>query len=72
MRGEQDKKPSMQRLPRDIVADFIKNGGVVLMCGPCMQEFGLTLKDLVPGVQMGKPGLTQSYIFAPNTRTLSW
>jgi predicted peroxiredoxin len=72
LRGEQDKKPSMKRLPRDILADFIKNGGVVLMCGPCMQEFGLTLKDLVPGVQMGKPGLTQGYIFAPNTRTLSW
>jgi predicted peroxiredoxin len=72
LRGEQGKKPSMKRLPRDILADFIKNGGVVLMCGPCMQEFGLTLKDLVPGVQMGKPGLTQSYIFAPNTRTLSW
>jgi predicted peroxiredoxin len=69
--GEQDK-PGMKRLPGDILADFISNGGVVLMCGPCMEEFGLTLKDLVPGVQMGKPGLTQGYIFAPNTRTLSW
>jgi predicted peroxiredoxin len=72
MSGEQEKKPSMQRVPRDILADFIRDGGVVLMCGPCLAEFGLKLEDLVPGVQMGKPGYTQSFIFAENARTLSW
>ena len=70
--GAQEKKPSMQRLPRDIIADFIRDGGVVLMCGPCMAEFGLKMDDLVPGVQMGKPGYTQSFMFAENARTLSW
>jgi predicted peroxiredoxin len=70
--GEQEKKPSMQRVPRDILADFIRDGGAVLMCGPCLTEFGLTLDDLVPGVQMGKPGFTQSFIFAENARTLTW
>ena len=72
MKGEQEKKPSMQRIPRDIIADFIRDGGVVLMCGPCMAEFGLKLEDLVPGVQMGKPGFTQGFIFAENARTLTW
>ncbi len=70
--GEQEKKPSMQRVPRDILADFIRDGGVVLMCGPCLTEFGLTVDDLVSGVQMGKPGYTQSFIFAENARTLTW
>jgi predicted peroxiredoxin len=70
--GEQEKKPSMQRVPRDILADFMRDGGTVLMCGPCMTEFGLTLDDLVAGVQMGKPGFTQSFIFAENARTLTW
>jgi len=70
--GEQEKKPSMQRVPRDILADFIRDGGVVLMCGPCLAEFGLTMDDLVPGVQMGKPGFTQSFIFAENARALTW
>jgi predicted peroxiredoxin len=70
--SEQEKKPSMQRLPRDILVDFMRDGGVVLMCGPCLTEFGLKLEDLVPGVQMGKPGYTQSFIFAENARTLSW
>jgi predicted peroxiredoxin len=70
--GEQEMKPSMQRPPREIIADFIKDGGVVLMCGPCMAEFGLKTEDLVPGVQMGRPGYTQSFIFAENARTLTW
>jgi predicted peroxiredoxin len=70
--GEQEMKPSMQRPPREIIADFIRDGGVVLMCGPCMAEFGLKTEDLVAGVQMGRPGYTQSFIFAENARTLTW
>ncbi len=72
MNGEQEKKPSMQRVPRDILADFIRDGGTVLMCGPCMAEFGLKAEDLVAGVQMGKLGYTQDFIFAENARTLTW
>ena len=72
MAGEQEKRPSMQRVPREILADFIRDGGIVLMCGPCMSEFGLKMEDLVPGVQLGKPGYTQSFIFAENARTLTW
>jgi predicted peroxiredoxin len=70
--GEQEMKPSMQRPPREIIADFIRDGGIVLMCGPCMAEFGLKTEDLVAGVQMGRPGYTQSFIFAENARTLTW
>jgi predicted peroxiredoxin len=70
--GEQERKPSMQRVPRDILADFIRDGGVVLLCGPCMAEFGLAMDDLVAGVQLGKPGYTQGFIFAENARTLTW
>jgi predicted peroxiredoxin len=70
--GPQEKKPSMRRVPREILADFMRDGGIVLMCGPCMAEFGLKLDDLVPGVQLGKPGYTQGFIFAENARTLTW
>jgi hypothetical protein len=44
----------------------------VLICGPCLAEFGLKLDDLVHGVELGKPGYTQSFIFAENARTLTW
>jgi hypothetical protein len=37
-----------------------------------MSEYGLTIADLVPGVRMGAPGVTQGYIFAENARTLTW
>jgi predicted peroxiredoxin len=70
--GDQEKRPSMKRIPRDIVADFIKDGGKVLICGPCLSEFGLKLDDLVPGVELGKPGYTQGFIFAENAKTLTW
>jgi predicted peroxiredoxin len=70
--GDQDKRASMGRPPRDIIAEFIQDGGVVLMCGPCMQELGLKIEDLVPGVKMGRPGLTQGFIFAENAKTLTW
>jgi hypothetical protein len=57
---------------REILGDFIRDGGVVLMCGPCIAEFGLKMEDVVPGVQMGKPGYTQDFILAENARKLIW
>ena len=70
--GPQEKKGTQGRLPREIIAEFIRDGGVVLMCGPCMQELGLKLEEMVPGVKMGRPGLTQGFIFAENAKTLTW
>ena len=70
--GEQEKRPSMRRIPREILVDFIRDGGKVLVCGPCLAEFGLKIEDLVPGVELGKPGYTQSFIFAKDARTLTW
>lgn len=31
-----------------------------------------TCDELVAGVQMGRPGVTQGVIFAENSRTLTW
>ena len=35
----------MRRVPCDVLADFVRDGGIVLMCGPCMAKFGLKLDD---------------------------
>ncbi len=70
--GKQPKEGAQAREPRAILAEFIKDGGVVLMCGPCIEKYHLTLDDLIPGMQLGKPGLTQDYIFAPEAKSLSW
>jgi predicted peroxiredoxin len=70
--GEQEKKRSMQQLPRDLVADLVRGGAVVLICQPCLEEFGLRLDDVVPGVQLGRPGYLENFVFADNVRTLTW
>jgi predicted peroxiredoxin len=70
--GEQEKRPSMQQAPRDIIADLIRGGAIVLICQPCMQEFDVKLDAIVPGVQLGRPGYLENFIFADNVRTLTW
>lgn len=68
----QEKRPSMMRTPIEILPDLVRDGAVVLVCGPCLGEFGLSLEKLVPGLKLGAPGLTQSYLFDKDVRVLSW
>jgi len=70
--GEQEKKASMPQVPREIIADLIRDGAIVLICQPCLSEFGFKLDDIVPGVQLGSPGYLENFVFADNVRTLSW
>jgi len=70
--GEQEKKASMPQVPREIIADLIRGGAIVLICQPCLSEFGLKLDDIVPGVQLGSPGYLENFVFADNVRTFTW
>src|SRR4029077_3219894 len=70
--GEEEKKSSMQQIPRVLVADLIRGGAVVLLCQPCLEEFGLRLDDIVPGVQLGRPGYLENFVSAANVRTWTW
>ena len=70
--GEQEKKPVMPQVPREIIADLIRGGAIVLICQPCLSELGLKLDDIVPGVQLGRPGYLENFVFADNVRTLTW
>jgi predicted peroxiredoxin len=45
--GEQEKKASMPQVPREIIADLIRGGAIVLICQPCLSEFGFKLDDVV-------------------------
>ena len=67
----QVKRPSMQQLPRDIIAELIRDGAIILVCAPCLDEFGLKLDHIVPGVQIGRPGYLENFVFADNVRTLT-
>jgi predicted peroxiredoxin len=70
--GEQEKKASMQQTPREIIADLIRDGAVVLICQPCLAELGLKLDQVVAGVQLSRPGYLENFVFADNVRTLTW
>jgi predicted peroxiredoxin len=70
--GEQEKKASMQQSPRELIAALIRDGAVVLICQPCLMEFGISLDAIVPGVQVSRPGYLENFVFADNVRTLTW
>lgn len=53
--------------------NFMANGGTVLICPFCMQNVGgMTQADLLEGVLMGSPPLTQGALFADNATVLSY
>ncbi|TCP43020.1 DsrE family protein [Rhodovulum marinum] len=57
---------------QDMLANFMADGGVVIMCQACSQAAGLTAEDYIDGVQMGTFPLVESWLFDPEVKTLSW
>ena len=57
---------------QDMLAAFIADGGVVIMCQACSKAAGLTESDYIDGVQMGNLPLVESWLFDPGVKTLSW
>ncbi|MGC9418575.1 MAG: hypothetical protein ACP5EN_06325 [Rhodovulum sp.] len=57
---------------QDMLANFMADGGVVIMCQACSQAAGLTVEDYIDGVQMGTFPLVESWLFDPEVKTLSW
>jgi len=57
---------------QDMLANFMADGGVVIMCQACSQAAGLTAEDYIDGVQMGNFPLVESWLFDPEVKTLSW
>jgi hypothetical protein len=58
-------------LTRFAQAHLVRDGAIVLVCAPCLGEFGLKLGHIVPGVQIGRPGYLENFVFADNIRTLT-
>lgn len=57
---------------REALSGLIKAGATVIVCQHCMQQYAVKESDLVEGVKVGNPELTQSELFKPDTRTLTW
>ena len=55
-----------------MLGDAMKSGIAVIVCPTCMKFYKVAEADLVQGVKVGNPELTQGALFAPSSRTLSW
>jgi predicted peroxiredoxin len=57
---------------REALEKLMKGGATVIACPYCMKHYDVKDSDLLEGVKVGNPELTQGELFKPNTRTLTW
>lgn len=57
---------------QDMLANFMADGGRVIMCGACSEAAGLTEVDYIDGVEMGTWPVIEELLFAPDVKTLAW
>ena len=57
---------------QQMIQDVIKSGGTVYACPSCMKHYAVNEADLIPGIKISNPDLTEAALFTGNVRTLSW
>jgi sulfur relay (sulfurtransferase) complex TusBCD TusD component (DsrE family) len=57
---------------QEMLGEMMKQGATVIACPMCMKHYGVKESDLVNGVKIGHPELTQGALFADDTKTLTW
>jgi len=57
---------------QQLIQDIIKSGGTVYACPSCMKYYAVNEADLIPGVKISNPDLTEAALFTGNVQTLSW
>lgn len=55
-----------------LLVALLRGGATVIACPHCVEHAGLRPGDLIDGVVVGSPELTQGALFAPDARSLSW
>ena len=51
---------------------LMEEGASVLVCGVCLERYGVAEKDLLPGIKLSNPELMDAALFKEGTKTLSW
>jgi predicted peroxiredoxin len=77
--GPQDRFPGREgfpgkdKMPRELLTDYIAAGGEVLVCGQCLTMYGVTEDDLIDGVKLVNGKQVVEAIFASDhVRTLGF
>ncbi len=55
-----------------MLVELIDQGGKVIVCPQCMQQVGMDQNDLIDGVVIGSPEVTQGALFTEGTTVMSW
>ena len=62
---EHVKVPGLTPL-KELVDNFLENGGELLVCIPCLEERGIQASDVIEGATLGKSGKVVSRILEAN------
>jgi sulfur relay (sulfurtransferase) complex TusBCD TusD component (DsrE family) len=54
------------------LGELAGKGATVLICPMCMKHYGVGEGDLISGVRVGNPELTEKALFEGNTKSLTW
>ncbi len=57
---------------QEMIENLLDKGAVILVAPMFMQENGVSPKDLMPGVTLSAPQTGSTYLYKPQTLTLSW
>lgn len=57
---------------QDMLKAAIKKGARAIICPMCMNKAGLTMEDLIKGVEKGGPNITMKLMTADNTVVMSY
>lgn len=52
--------------------ELLDKGATILVCPMCMKQYGVKEADLLPGLKISSPELTEKALFAEGARSMSW
>ncbi len=67
----QHKNGQTGKTVQEMLKGFMKGGGQVLICPPCMQQVNVKKENLITGVALADPSFMPGVVFG-NVQIMSW
>jgi predicted peroxiredoxin len=71
-KGKLEKFPPKGSDVREMLKEFLKKGGKVIVCAMCAKHSGITQKDLVEGIQLQMSDRVLEQMYQANWKILSF
>jgi predicted peroxiredoxin len=69
---QQDTFAAAGQTPQELLQAAMDKGGRVIICPMCMRQAGMTMDDVIEGVERGGPDVTFKALDDPDTVVLSY